>query len=255
MEPTASSGKIAVVTGGGSGIGRATALALAEHGWRVALLGRTQRNLDETVAGLPRDTAIGIACDVTDSARVDAAMREIVERWGRIDLLFNNAGSFGEASSIAELSDEQWESILAVNVTGMVYCARSAVQIMRDQEPRGGRIINNGSIASRVPRPRSVGYAVTKHAVTGLSRSIALDGRSIGVTCTQVDIGNAATELLAGIGAASGALQADGSRLVEPTFDVSHVAGLIAAVAELPLEVSVPELVVTATGMPYDGRG
>lgn len=255
MSNRSKSPRVAVITGGGSGIGRATALALLDRGWSVAVLGRTRSTLEAVVREHQEHEAMAVPCDVTDSANLDAAFAEVVSRWGRLDLLFNNAGSFGTAARIDELTDEAWNEILAVNVTGMVYASRSAIRIMRDQDPRGGRVINNGSIAARVPRPHSVAYAVTKSAITGLSRSIALDGREIGVACTQVDIGNAATELLARIGSASGALQADGSVRVEPTFDVEHAARLIANVAELPLGVSVPELVVTATGMPYDGRG
>lgn len=196
-----------------------------------------------------------LPCDVTRADEVTDAFARVGERFGRIDLLFNNAGSFGPQARVDELSDADWQAVLAVNVTGSLLCAREAFRRMREQDPQGGRIINNGSVSAHRPRPRSAAYAITKHAVTGLTRSIALDGRPFGVTATQIDIGNAATELLAGIGDDAGALQADGSRRREPSFDVAHAARLIADVADLPLDVAVHELVVTATGMPYDGRG
>lgn len=250
--------RIAVVTGAGSGIGRATAVELGERGWRVALIGRTEDTLRATAGAIIErggPEPLCIRADVRVPADVERAFHLVVEHCGRVDLLFNNAGVFGPQARVDELSLEDWDDVLAVNVTGALLCARAAFARMRQQRPQGGRIIDNGSVSAHRPRPRSAAYTVAKHAITGLTRSIALDGRPFGVTATQVDIGNAATELLTGFDAGSGALQPDGSRRVEPTFDVAHAARLIADVAQLPLDVAVHEIVVTATGMPFDGRG
>lgn len=255
------SSRTAVITGGGTGIGRATALELGRRGWNVVLLGRRPEPLEETARAIDADgstgdgRALAVPTDVTDPAAVTAAFDAAVSRFGRIDLLFNNAGSFGPAARVDEISEDDWAATLAVNVTASVRCAGEAFRRMREQSPQGGRIVTNGSVSARVPRPASVAYATTKHALTGLSRSIALDGRPFGITCCQIDIGNAATELLAGVGGGAGALQADGSRRPEPSFDVAHAAKLVADVADLPNDVAVHELVVAAAGMPYDGRG
>jgi NAD(P)-dependent dehydrogenase (short-subunit alcohol dehydrogenase family) len=243
---------VAMVTGAGSGLGRAIAHALLEDGFRVALLGRRRDALEET-AGTAPDQAVVLPTDVTDERQVAAAFESVVSAWKRIDVLVNNAGTFGPAGEIDEIGVEDWHRTVDVNLTGSFLCARAAFHIMRRQDPRGGRIINNGSISANVPRPRSVAYSTTKHAVTGLTRALALDGRSYDIACSQIDIGNAATELTAGI--AEGALQADGSRRPEPTFDPVHVAEAVLRIARLPLDVNVPFMTMLATGMPYLGRG
>jgi NAD(P)-dependent dehydrogenase (short-subunit alcohol dehydrogenase family) len=244
-------GGVVVVTGAGSGLGRAMATALLRDGFRVALLGRTQATLEET-AGASAD-AMALRCDVTDGESVRAAFAAVVDRWARVDVLVNNAGSFGPQGEPDEISVQDWDATMAVNLRGSFLCAREAFGVMRRQDPRGGRIINNGSISAQVPRPGSIAYTASKHAVTGLSRSLSLDGRRHGIVCTQVDIGNAATELTAGF--ADGALQPDGTRRPEPTFDASHVADAVVQLARLPLDVSVPWLTMVAAGMPYAGRG
>lgn len=261
--------RVAVVTGAGSGIGRATALELVRRGWDVALLGRREAQLHDVAAlaatltasrddGRSPETLVA-PTDVTDPAAVEHAFTRVIERFGRLDLLFNNAGAFGPTARVDEISADDWAATWAVNVTGSLLCAAAAFRCMSRQDPPGGRILNNGSVSARRPRPSTVAYTTTKHAVTGLTRSIALDGRPFGITCGQIDLGNAATSMLtgAGTGAASdeGAVQADGSRRTEPTFDVDDAARIIADVAELPAGVAVHELVVTAAGMPYDGRG
>ena len=247
------SARIAVVTGAGSGIGRAVAHTLLEAGFRVALAGRREDPLVETSAQHP--DALVVPCDVTVAADVDALVARVVAEWGRIDVLFNNAGVFGPAASAADIRLEDWQQTLDVNVTGALLCAGAAMRVMREQSPQGGRIINNGSISAQVPRPQSVAYAVTKHAITGLTRSIDLDGRAHGITCGQIDIGNAATQIMSEIGVGSGALQADGSRMVEPTFDVADAARAVLFMAQLPPEANISSLTVTASGMPFAGRG
>lgn len=256
--------RVAVVTGAGSGIGRATALELTRRGWHVALLGRRESAL-RAVAEQARDLApdgvdhLVVPTDVTDPGAVEHAFALVRERHARLDLLFNNAGAFGPSARVDELTLEDWSANWAVNVTGTFLCAAAAFRTMRAQDPQGGRILNNGSVSARRPRPSAVAYTTTKHAVTGLTRSIALDGRPFGITCGQIDLGNAATDMLtgAGTGASSdtGALQADGTRRPEPTFDAHEAARLVVDIAELPANVAVHELVVTAAGMPYDGRG
>ena len=245
--------RIAVVTGAGSGIGRAVALAMLEAGFRVALAGRRADALEQTAAGHP--DALVVPTDVTVAAEVDALFARVVAEWGRVDVLFNNAGTFGPAASAADIDPDQWQQTIDVNVTGALLCAGAAMRTMIAQRPQGGRIINNGSISAQVPRPRSVAYAVSKHALTGLTRSIDLDGRPHGISCGQIDIGNAATQIMSEIGVGSGALQPDGSRLVEPTFDVNDAARAVLFMAQLPAEANVPSLTVTAAGMPFGGRG
>lgn len=248
--------KIAVITGAGSGIGAAVAHELSLNGWQLVLLGRRVERLESTRLALAHpDNAISIAADITSIDDVERAFTEAVARFGRIDVLFNNAGSSGPTARIDEIPVAEFEETLRVNVTGTFLCSQAAFKVMAGQTPQGGRIINNGSIAARKPRPHAAAYAISKHAVTGISRSIALDGRAVGITCTQVDIGNVATELLAGFGAGTGALQPDGSRLVEPTFSAENVAKLVASVAGLDASTAVPEILVTAAGMPFDGRG
>ncbi|HET6705131.1 SDR family oxidoreductase [Amycolatopsis sp.] len=242
--------KTAVVTGAGSGIGRAVARALLEDGYHVALAGRRENALDETAAGA--GNALVVPTDVADEHAVEALFQAVRDRWGRLDLLFNNAG-VGTTGTIAELGVDDWKRTVDVNLTGMFLCARQAVLLMKDQDPRGGRIVNNGSISAHVPRPASVAYTATKHAVTGLTRSISLDGRAWDVACGQIDIGNAATEMTERM--AAGIPQADGRVLAEPTFDVRHVADAVRYMAGLPLDANVQFLTVTATTMPFIGRG
>ena len=246
-------GRVAVVTGAGSGIGREVARHLLEDGYRVTLAGRREGPLKETAAD--HAGALVVACDVTRPDDVERLFRETVDRWGRVDLLFNNAGVFGPAASVDEISLEDWNAVVAVNLTGSMLCAAAAVRAMKNQEPQGGRIINNGSISAHSPRPRTVAYAVTKHAMTGLTKSIELDGRGFGITCGQIDIGNTATEIMDTIGVGSGALQADGTRRVEPTFPVADAARAVLMMANMPASASVGSVVVTAAGMPFIGRG
>ncbi|GAB3856908.1 SDR family oxidoreductase [Nocardioides maradonensis] len=242
---------VAVVTGAGSGLGRVVAEALGEAGYAVALLGRTRSSLSE-VAGSIAD-ALVLPTDVTDPAQVEAAFAAVDERWGRVDLLVNNAGRFGVSGDVDEIPVEEWLDTVAVNLTGSFLCARAAFARMKAQSPPGGRIVNNGSISAHTPRPGSAAYTASKHAITGLTKSLALDGRAHGIAVGQIDVGNAATEMTAGI--ARGARQADGSLRPEPTFDPRHVADAVVAMAALPLEVNVPFLTIMATGMPYAGRG
>jgi NAD(P)-dependent dehydrogenase (short-subunit alcohol dehydrogenase family) len=244
-------GGVAVVTGAGSGLGRVVANALLDAGYRVALAGRRRVALDETASG--RDAALVVPTDVGDADSVAGLFAAVRERWGRVDLLVNNAGTFGPSGSVDEIAVADWTSTVATNLTGAFLCAREAFAAMRAQQPQGGRIINNGSISAHVPRPGSAAYTATKHAITGLTKSIALDGRPYGIACGQIDIGNAATDMTAGI--AVGARQADGSVRPEPTFDPAHVADAVLLMARLPLDANIPFLTITATTMPFLGRG
>jgi NADP-dependent 3-hydroxy acid dehydrogenase YdfG len=246
---------VAVVTGAGSGLGRAIARKLLIAGWNVAAAGRREPPLRETVtAGAwPPDAALAMSADVTDPESVAGLFSAIGERWQRLDLLVNNAGVFGPAGSVDELSVPQWRQIVDTNLTGSFLCAHHAVRMMKAQDPGGGRIINNGSISAHSPRPRSVGYTATKHAITGLTKSIALDGRQFDIACGQIDIGNAATEMTQAI--SHGAVQADGSVVAEPTFDAEYVADAVLYMASLPLDANVQFLTITATKMPFIGRG
>jgi NADP-dependent 3-hydroxy acid dehydrogenase YdfG len=250
-ESAVMSGGVAVVTGAGSGIGEVISRALLGAGWRVALAGRRADRLEAAADGHPE--ALAVPTDVTDESSVAALFGAARERWGRVDLLVNNAGTFGPSGEVDEIAVGDWRATVEVNLTGMFLCTRAAVRLMKAQDPPGGRIINNGSISAHVPRPGSVAYTATKHAVTGLSRAVALDGRAHGIAVGQIDIGNAATEMTAGI--ATGARQADGSLRPEATFDPAHVAATVVHIARLPLDVSVPSATVLATGMPYLGRG
>lgn len=246
-------GPVAVVTGAGSGIGRAVARLMLTEGYRVVLAGRREEKLLETGAG--HALALTVPCDITRPDDVERLFAATLERWGRVDVLFNNAGTFGPSAAVDELSPEDWEATAAVNITGSLLCAGAAVRAMKAQMPQGGRIINNGSISAHSPRPRSVAYTVTKHAITGLTKSIELDGRGFGITCGQIDIGNAATGLMDTIGVGDGALQADGSRRVEPTFPVEDAARAVLMMAGMPAAASVGSVVITAAGMPFIGRG
>jgi NAD(P)-dependent dehydrogenase (short-subunit alcohol dehydrogenase family) len=246
---------VAVVTGAGSGLGRSIARELLAAGWKVAVAGRREQPLRETVTqgGWPSDAALAVPTDVTVPDSVAALFTAVRQRWGRLDLLVNNAGIFGPAGAVDEITLPQWQRIVDTNLTGAFLCAHHAVQLMKAQDPPGGRIINNGSISAHSPRPRSIGYTATKHAMTGLTKSIALDGRSFDIACGQIDIGNAATEMTEGI--SHGALQADGSVVAEPTFDARHVAAAVLYMATLPLDANVQFLTITATKMPFIGRG
>jgi NAD(P)-dependent dehydrogenase (short-subunit alcohol dehydrogenase family) len=239
--------KTAIVTGAGTGIGRAAALALLNDGWRVGLVGRRKDALAATAAG--HANALVLPADVTKPAEVRAAF----DRLERVDLLFNNAGTFSKPVPFDELTDETWLSVVDVNLNGMFYCAREAFRRMKAQSPKGGRIINNGSISADRPRPRSAPYTATKHAVTGLTKSLSLDGRAHDIACSQIDIGNAATDMTRKM--TEGVPQADGSTRVEPRMDVAHVASAILYMANLPLEANVQFMTIMATKMPLIGRG
>lgn len=243
-------GRTVLITGAGSGIGRATARAFQAAGWRVALVGRRAAALEETAGD---GAALVVPADVGVPAQVDAAFARIAAEWGRLDVLFNNAGMALPAAPIDEIAVEDWLALSQVNITGMFLCARAAFGMMRRQDPQGGRIINNGSISAHVPRPGSAPYTVSKHAVTGLTRTLALDGRRFDIACGQIDIGNALTEISAGF--TRGIPQADGSVRVEPVMDVAHVADAVLHMAGLPLSVNVPFMTIMARDMPYIGRG
>lgn len=240
-----------VITGASAGIGRATAELFLRAGWQVALLAR---RADELAAiGASHASALVLPCDVTDPAAVDAAFADAARSFGRIDVLFNNAGIFRPAALIDDMSLADWDATIAVNLTGMFYAARAAFRHMRAQDPMGGRIINNGSVSAQAPRPASVGYTVSKHAITGLTKSLALDGRPFNIACGQIDIGNAETALAARLG--QGAMQADGSIRPEPLMDVSHVARAVLHMASLPPDANVLNITLMATNMPLVGRG
>jgi NAD(P)-dependent dehydrogenase (short-subunit alcohol dehydrogenase family) len=245
---------VAVVTGAGSGIGRAAALALADRGWSVVLAGRRADALAQTrdLAADPARFHVQ-ATDVSDRDQVEALFDGAVARFGRVDLLFNNAGTGAPPVPLEDLSLEDWRRVVDVNLTGAFLCLQAAFRRMKAQDPRGGRIINNGSISAQVPRPRSVAYTATKHAMTGLTRQASLDGRAYNIACGQIDIGNAATEMTARM--SRGVLQADGSVAPEPTMDVGAVAEAVAYMAGLPLGANVQFMTVMATAMPFIGRG
>jgi NAD(P)-dependent dehydrogenase (short-subunit alcohol dehydrogenase family) len=246
--------KIAMVTGAGSGIGRAVALALLSTGYSVVLAGRRLEALEQSVALAPNDShTLAVPTDVRDEAAVANLFRLTLERFGRLDLLFNNAGVGAPQIPIDELSLAQWTEVLSVNLTGAFLCARAAFGLMREQRPQGGRIINNGSISAQTPRPLSAPYTAAKHAITGLTKSLSLDGRIHRIACGQLDIGNAATSMTSRM--SQGALQADGSLRQEPTMDVQHVADAVVHMASLPLEANVQFMTVMATQMPFIGRG
>jgi len=247
--------KVAIVTGAGTGIGRQTALALLREGYAVSLAGRRIEKLQETVdqAGADRARALAVPVDVSDPASVRALFDKTREAFGRLDLLFNNAGRGAPSILLEDLSHEQWKAVVDVNLTGVFLCTQEAFRIMKSQRPMGGRIINNGSISAHAPRPNSAPYTATKHAITGLTKSTALDGRKYEIACGQIDIGNAATEMVQRM--KTGVPQANGTISVEPTMDVEHVAQAVVYMAGLPLEANVQFLTVMATKMPFIGRG
>jgi len=243
--------RYAVVTGAGQGIGRAAAQALLAEGWHVAVLGRRLAPLEETVAGHARGLAV--TADVGDRAAVKEAFRRVHDRFGRLDLLFNNAGRGAPAVDFDELPEEDWRGVVAANLDGTFHCAQEAYRIMKTQSPRGGRIINNGSISAHAPRPGAAAYTATKHAVTGLTKQIALDGRRHDITASQIDIGNAATPMTERM--TKGVMQPDGTTMVEPRMDVAHVGRAVAHMAALPLDANIPFMTIMATKMPWLGRG
>jgi NAD(P)-dependent dehydrogenase (short-subunit alcohol dehydrogenase family) len=248
--------KIAVVTGASAGIGRAAALALARDGWSVVLAGRRPEPLEGT-AGKIRTTgaaALAVVADVSDDQQVETLFARVREQFGRVDLLFNNAGIGGPARLLEEITPAEWREVIAINLTAAFLCTRAAIRMMKAQSPRGGRIINNGSLAAHVPRPHTAAYTASKHGISGLTRSTALEGRPFGIACGQIDIGNAATAMGSQL-QQDGALQANGSRLVEPTMDVTHAGEAVRYMASLPLDANVLTLTVMANGMPYVGRG
>ncbi|MET7721355.1 SDR family oxidoreductase [Streptomyces mirabilis] len=250
----ASQAKIAVVTGAGSGIGRAVAVELLRTGWSVALAGRKPETLEETAALVPEAPSLVVRADVSRPADVAALFDAARERFGRLDLLFNNAGTFGPGGvPVEELPYEAWLHVVNTNLNGAFLCAQAAYRQMKEQDPQGGRIINNGSISAHTPRPLSVAYTATKHALTGLTKSLSLDGRPYRIACGQIDIGNAATDMTERM--RTGALQANGETAVEPVMDVVDVARTVRHMAELPLEANVQFATVLATAMPYVGRG
>jgi len=240
--------QVAVVTGAGSGIGRAVARALLEDGWSVALAGRREAPLRETA-----EDALQVPTDVADPESVASLFARVADEHGRLDLLFNNAGSFGTPAPFGDVAYDDWRTVVDTNLNGAFLCARAAFRAMRDQDPRGGRIINNGSISAHAPRPQSAAYTATKHAMTGLTKSISLEGRAHDVACGQIDIGNAATDMTEAM--AKGVPQADGSVKAEARMDVSHVADAVLMMARLPLDANVQFMTVLATKMPFVGRG
>jgi len=248
------SGRVAIVTGAGTGIGKAASLALLQEGYRVALAGRRRELLEQTAAESGAgERALVVPTDVADPAAVRALFAKTREAFGRLDVLFNNAGMGAPAVPLEDLTYEKWKQVVDVNLTGLFLCTQEAFRIMKSQDPRGGRIINNGSISAHAPRPNSAPYTATKHAVTGLTKSTALDGRKHDIACSQIDIGNARTELAARM--AKGVLQADGTTAVEPLMDVEHVGRVVAYLAGLPLDVNVLFMTIMATKMPFVGRG
>ncbi|WP_217145213.1 SDR family oxidoreductase [Streptomyces sp. AC627_RSS907] len=247
--------RVAVVTGAGSGIGRAVAVELLGEGWAVALAGRRPGPLEETAALAPPGTpTLSVRADVSRPDDVAALFAAVRDRFGRLDLLFNNAGTFGPGGvPVEELPYDAWRHVVDTNLNGAFLCAQAAYRQMREQRPQGGRIINNGSVSAHTPRPHSVAYTATKHALTGLTKSLSLDGRPYGIAVGQIDIGNAATDMT--VGMRTGALQANGETAPEPVMDVADVARTVRHMAELPLEANVQFATVMATAMPYVGRG
>ena len=247
--------RIALVTGAGSGIGRAAALGLLDAGWTVAVVGRRQEQLEATrkLAGDAKERGLPLAGDIGNPVDVDRIFAGLAEAFGRLDLLFNNAGTGAPPVPLEDLTYEQWQGVVDVNLTGAFLCTQHAFRLMKNQTPKGGRIINNGSISAYVPRPNSAPYTATKHAITGLTRSASLDGRRHDIAVGQIDIGNAATDMTERMTA--GVPQADGRMAVEPRMDVAHVASAVVYMASLPLDANVQFMTVMATKMPYIGRG
>jgi NAD(P)-dependent dehydrogenase (short-subunit alcohol dehydrogenase family) len=248
-------GKVALVTGAGSGIGRGVALALMGAGYDVVLAGRRRQPLEAVAeaGGVSGARARAVPTDVADPASVQALFAAAKDAFGRLDVLFNNAGAFSPAALLEDLTFEQWQAVVAVNLTGAFLCTQEAFRLMKSQEPRGGRIINNGSISAHAPRPNSAPYTATKHAITGLTKSTALDGRKYDIACGQIDIGNAATDMTERM--TQGVPQADGRVAPEPRMDVEHVAQAVLFMASLPLDANVQFMTVMATKMPFVGRG
>jgi NAD(P)-dependent dehydrogenase (short-subunit alcohol dehydrogenase family) len=247
--------RVAVITGAGSGVGRSAALALLGDGYKVTLVGRRLDALEETaqLAGGASSNALPVSADAGKADAVANVFKQTMDAFGRVDVLFNNAGIGASAPSLEDLTVDQWQSVVDINLTGTFLCTREAMLIMRDQDPMGGRIINNGSISAYVPRPGAAAYTATKHGVTGLTRSTSLDGRKINVACSQIDIGNAATPMTAG--STDGQMQAHGEMAPEPRFDVKHVGEQVLYISNLPLDVNVQFITIMATKMPYIGRG
>jgi NAD(P)-dependent dehydrogenase (short-subunit alcohol dehydrogenase family) len=247
--------KVAIVTGAGTGIGKAAATALLHDGYRVVLAGRRNELLQQAIAeaAAPPGAALAVPTDVSDPASVRALFARTREAYGRLDLLFNNAGTGAPGVNLEDLTVDQWKSVVDINLTGVFLCIQEAFRLMKSQDPRGGRIINNGSISAHAPRPNSAPYTATKHAITGLTKSASLDGRKYDIACGQIDIGNAHTEMAARM--AKGVPQANGQIAPEPLMDVAHVASAILYLASLPLEANVQFLTVMATKMPFVGRG
>jgi NAD(P)-dependent dehydrogenase (short-subunit alcohol dehydrogenase family) len=246
-------GKVAVVTGAGTGVGRAVALALLREGYRVALAGRRIEPLNEVARESGTDRALPVPTDVSNPESVAALFAKIKEVFGRLDLLFNNAGVNAPGVNLEDITFEQWQNVVNINLTGSFLCAQGAIRLMKDQQPQGGRIINNGSISAHAPRPNSAPYTSTKHAITGLTKSISLDGRKYNIACGQIDIGNALTELSARM--AKGVPQANGEIAIEPMMDAKEVADAVVHMAALPLSTNVQFMTIMATKMPFVGRG
>ena len=251
----ADNGRVAIVTGAGSGIGRYSAIALLQAGYSVGLAGRREDALQETVAeaGADGERALAVSTNVGDAASVASLFAQVKGKYGRLDVLFNNAGTGAPPVPLEDLTLEQWQTVVDANLTGSFLCTQEAFRIMKDQTPQGGRIINNGSISAHVPRPFSVAYTSTKHAITGLTKSIALDGRQYNITSSQIDIGNAVTPMTERM--TKGVLQPDGSTRAEPRMDVEHVANAVVHIADLPLDANIQFMTIMATKMPFIGRG
>lgn len=245
---------VALVTGAGSGIGAAVAAGLLDAGWRVVLAGRRPGPLRAAAGAAPDGAALAVPADVTDPGAVRELFAAVAGRWGRLDLLVNNAGVFGASAPVEDYSLREWRQVVDTNLTGAFLCAQQAFRMMKDQDPQGGRIINNGSLSAHTPRPRTVAYAASKHAVTGLTKALSLEGRPHRIACGQIDVGNAATDMTGAFG--TGTLQADGSVKAEPVMDVRHVVDAVLYMAGLPLEANVQFMTVLATAMPsHVGRG
>ena len=252
-EPFETKGKIVLVTGGGTGVGLASAKVLAQKGFTVVVCGRRQDVLDKALEEIASPDAVAITCDVTDHQAVVALFADIERRFGRLDVLFNNAGINVKPASLEDISVDDWLSVVNVNLNGVFFCTREAVRLMKKQTPQGGRIINNGSISAHVPRYFSVPYTTTKHAITGLTKAVSLDGRAFDIACCQIDIGNASTSMTSRM--SGGVLQADGTIRSEPTMNVTHAADMVCHMAMLPLDVNIMYATVMATKMPFAGRG
>tara|TARA_B000000609_G_scaffold131756_1_gene106361 strand:- start:194 stop:949 length:756 start_codon:yes stop_codon:yes gene_type:complete len=245
--------KVAIVTGGGSGIGKASAKALAKDGYSVVITGRREEPLKITAEEIGTDNVLAVTCDVGNQDSVKNLFKVTFEKYGRLDVLFNNAGGGAPKKLFEDLTYDDWQKVVDSNLTGTFLCAQEAIKIMKNQKPMGGRIINNGSISAYAPRPDSAPYTATKHGVSGLTKSISLDGRKYNIACSQIDIGNAATPMTERM--KKGVPQANGSTIVEPTFDVNHVAEVVLNISNFPLETNVQFITIMATKMPYIGRG